>query len=171
MTTAAAANHCPMVHQGGLPNECTMAGLAAIVAEYMIDSLAGRSQAIVAANAVSNDAGMIEECCGPGGARDVAGIALGVCHHVSQALADGHHIVMTARATAYGLGVIDQWNIGPGCICMTGVTAVRCGDVIWRHCGGINQTILAMTQDALGGCSLKLTIDMTVFTGDEQVRI
>ena len=42
MTTAAAANHRPMVNKRGIPHQGAMSGLAAIVAENMIDRLAGR---------------------------------------------------------------------------------------------------------------------------------
>lgn len=120
----------------------------------MIDILAAGGAAVVAAETVSGDVGMIESGRGPG-CRYMAIATLIVAQNVVHRLASGLHAIVTTGATAHYLSVIYARDRTPGRFPVTVLALYGGQNMLHRHRRCFDQAGTGVTADALPGRTLK----------------
>jgi len=133
----------------------------------VIGGFTDRSGAIVTADAVAGDAGVVEAGAGPCAGCLVAVFAGQVGRDVVGGLSWSPHVVMARRASSQGLRVIEMRN-GLEVVCDVAVAALLRRRYVVR--GEAHRARAVMAGAALFRRSGKDALGVTSFAGDIQVR-
>lgn len=171
MTACARTHHLRVIDaRNGIPCRGVVAGLARIGARDMRRVFRRRRGAVVAADAITDDAGVIETGKRPqtGG---VAHLAIIIRQNVCGRFADGDVIVVAAAARAVHRIVIDARHRIP--LPAAAMTRFAIGiriNMIRRFPRGRNQTARGMTTRAIARRAFELTAHVTAFARQLRMR-
>jgi len=161
MTGGAGTEHLEVINAGGRrPEVCAMATLANLGRLDMGGILAGGAHAVMTADTVSADAGMVKSCRTPGDSTvaDLAGLR---CHQMGGSLSRGGDTVMTIQTGPLDLQVIDPDYRRPEIGAMAILADVAGLNVVYRWSGGDDIAALLMTGRTFPGGTLKTATNVT----------